>query len=431
MAKHLIVLTLAAAAVLAARTEAQNWPEFRGPAGQGHSSSQNLPLEWRHDSDGASKNVAWKQSIPGKGWSSPIFYEGKVYLTTAMPTEESSKLSLRALCLDAPTGEIAWNVEVLSKDKPTGLHNKNSHASPTPLVEGPRLYAHFGHYGTACLDLAGKILWRNTSLPYPPVHGNGGSPIIVDDALVFSCDGASDPFVVALNKNSGQLLWKTSRRSDAKKKFSFSTPLLITVNGQKQVVSPGSGVICAYDPKTGREIWRVRYAEGYSVVPRPVFGHGLVFLSTGFDRPVVMAIRPNGTGDVTKTHVAWTLPKGAPTTPSLLLAGGELYMVSDGGIASCVDARSGRVHWQERVGGNYSASPLYADGKIYFQNEEGTGVVIKAGQGFEKLATNPLNERTLASYAVGDGALFIRGEQHLFKVQAAATQRTENSVPSK
>ena len=429
MAKKFFTFALAAIAFTAAQGQGENWPEFRGPTGQGHSGSPHLPVEWRHDSDGSSKNIAWKQSIPGKGWSSPVVYEGNVYLTTATG-QEGDQLSLRVLCLDAATGAIVWNVEVFEKDKTTRIHDKNSHASPTALVEGQRLYVHFGPYGTACLDRTGKVLWRNSSLSYPPVHGNGGSPIVVDDALIFSCDGASDPFVVGLNKGNGQVLWKAARPSNAKKKFSFSTPLLITVNGQKQVVSPGSAVICAYDPKTGREIWRVRYAEGYSVVPRPVFGNGLVYFSTGFDRPVVMAIRPTGTGDVTETHVAWTLTKSAPTTPSLLLAGDELYMVSDGGIASCVDSRTGRVHWQERVGGNYSASPLYADGKVYFQNEEGTGVVIKAGREFQKLADNSLNERTLASYAVGDGALFIRGEQHLFKVQAAV-QRTENSGSSR
>lgn len=391
---------------------AQDWPEFRGPTGQGQVTGGRLPLEWS-----SSKNVAWKQAIPGKGWSSPVLRNGRLYLTTAMPGEGSG-MALRTLCLDAASGKEIWNVEVFGggSNSPSKIHNKNSHASSTPLLTEDRLYVHFGHQGTACLDLGGKVLWRNTSLGYPPVHGNGGSPVLVGDALIFSCDGASDPFVVALDKDSGKQLWKTKRETDAKKKFSFSTPLVIEVNGQKQVISPGSGAVCAYDPRTGRELWRARYGEGYSVVPRPVFGHGLVFLSSGFDKPVVMAIRPDGRGDVTETHVAWTLTKGAPNTPSLLLAGDELYMVSDGGIASCVDAKTGKVHWQERVGGNYSASPIFADGRIYFQNEEGTGVVLKAGREFQKLASNALGERTLASYAAADGALFIRTEENLYKV---------------
>jgi len=394
---------------------AEDWPEFRGPTGQGHAASARLPTEWS-----ATRNVAWKQSIPGQGWSSPIVKGGRVYLTTAVGAEEKSRpLSLRVLGLDADTGKILWNSEVFSREPgsaPRG-HTKNGQASPTPILAGGRLYVHFGHLGTACLDLDGKVIWRNDALHYPPVHGNGGSPVLVEDALIFSCDGASEPFVIALHKDTGKVLWKTERKADVKKSFSFSTPLVIEVDGRKQVISPGSGAVCGYDPRTGRELWRVRYGEGYSVIPRPVFGHGLLFLGTGYDRPTVMAVRPNGKGDVTDTHVAWTLTKGAPNTPSLLLVGAELYMVSDGGIASCVDARTGKVHWQERLGGNYSASPVFANGRIYFQNEEGDGVVVEPGKEFRKLATNTLGERSLASYAVGSDALFIRTEQNLYKIK--------------
>lgn len=400
---------------------AADWPEFRGPTGQGHASVSRLPLEWD-----ATRNVAWKQSLPGRGWSSPVLKDGRLYLTSAVE-DGSSKMSLRAFCLDEDTGKILWNVEVFGAGagQAPRIHSKNSHASATPLLADGRLYVHFGHQGTACLDIEGKVLWRNASLAYPPVHGNGGSPLLTGDALIFSCDGASQPFVVALDKNTGKVLWRTKRETPAKKKFSFSTPLLITVNGQQQIISPGSGAVCAFDPTTGREIWRARYGEGYSVIPRPVYGHGLLFVCTGFDQPAVMAIRPDGKGDVTETHVAWTLKKGAPNTPSLLLVGEELYMVSDGGIASCVDAKTGRVHWQERTGGNYSASPIHANGQIYFQNEEGTGVVLKAGKEFQKLATNTLSERTLASYAATDGALFIRAEQHLYKVTEDSKHKPE------
>ncbi len=387
----------------------EDWPQFRGPDGQGHSSARHLPIEWTY-----SKNVAWKTPIPGLGWSSPALRNGRLYVTTAMLGEDKS-ISLRALCLQALSGEILWNKEIFS-GVAGYVHSKNSHASPTPLLEGERLYVHFGAQGTACLDLTGEVLWRNTELNYPPVHGGGGSPILVDDALIFSCDGASDPFVVALDKSTGKILWKVSRQTDANKKFSFSTPLLIKVNGKKQVVSPGSNAICAYDPATGREIWRVHY-DGYSVIPCPVYGHGLVFTSTSFDHPVVMAIRPDGQGDVTATHVAWTSNRSAPNTPSLLLVGDELYMVADSGIASCLDAQTGRAYWQERIGGNCSASPVAAEGRIYIQNEEGVGVVLKAGKEFQKLSSNPLGERSLASYAVGDGALFIRTAQHLYRIQ--------------
>lgn len=398
------------AALLASHAGAADWPQFRGPDGQGHAVGIRLPTRWNE-----TENVAWKAEIPGAGWSSPIVHQGRIYLTTAVPMPNGNQ-SLRALALDARTGKLLWSTEVVSVT-PVNGHKKNSHASPTPLTDGTRLFVHFGPYGTAALDLGGKVIWRNTGLKYAPVHGNGGSPVLAGQALVFSCDGASDPFIVALNKNTGETLWRKARPFAPKKTFSFSTPLVITNKGQAQIISPASAGVVAYDPANGREIWRVSYPEGYSVVPRPVFGHGLVFLSSSFDRPVVYAIRPDGAGDVTATHVAWNINKGAPNTPSPLLVGDEIYFVSDSGIMTCADAKSGLVYWQERVGGNFSASPVFADGRIYVQSEEGVGTVLQPGKVFRVLATNDLKQRTLASYAVGDGALFIRGATHLFRVE--------------
>jgi outer membrane protein assembly factor BamB len=233
--------------------------------------------------------------------------------------------------------------------------------------------------------------------------------------LIFGCDGAEVRFLIALDRNNGEVRWKKSRSGNPFKQFSFSTPLLITVEGRKQIISPASDVVAAYDPADGSEIWRVRY-KGYSVIPRPVYGQGLVFISTGFDSPSVLAIRPDGKGDVTDSHVQWTLKKGAPNTPSLLLVGEELYMVSDGGVASCLDARTGSVHWQKRVGGAFSASPIFAAGRIYLQSEEGVGLVLRAGKEFEQLARNDLGERSLASPAVADGALFLRTAGHLYRI---------------
>ncbi|MGH7225545.1 MAG: PQQ-binding-like beta-propeller repeat protein, partial [Gemmataceae bacterium] len=388
-----------------------DWPEFRGPTGQGLVLKGKLPTKWD-----AKQNVSWKTTIPGKGWSSPIVAEGRVYLTTAVP-EDGGAQSLRVLCLDADKGDILWNKEVFHPDGKhvPRIHAKNSHASPTPLVRDGKLFVHFGHQGTACLDLDGKILWRNTTLRYAPVHGNGGSPILVEDLLVFSCDGGDQRFIVALNVADGKVRWKTPRAVEAAKKFSFSTPLLIDVEGRKQIISPGSNVVCAFDPADGKEIWRVRY-NGYSVIPRPVYGHGLVFLSSGYDRPSLLAIRADGEGDVTDTHVAWKTSKAAPHTPSLLLVGDELYAVSDGGVASCFNARTGEVYWQKRLGGSYSASPLVAGGKLYFQSEQGTGMVLQAGKKFKLLAKNSLDERSLASAAAADGALFLRTEKHLYRI---------------
>jgi outer membrane protein assembly factor BamB len=312
-------------------------------------------------------------------------------------------------------GKMIWDTEVFKVGQPhtQGIHGKNSYASPTPVFEDGRIYAHFGHFGTACVDEAGKVVWKNSSLGYKPVHGNGGCPVLVDGLLVFSADAAQDPFIAALDKGSGKVRWKSPRTSDAKKKFSFCTPLVIEVNGAKQLISPGSNVVCALNPKDGREIWRVRY-DGYSVVPRPIFGHGLVFLSTGFDRASALAIRPDGRGDVTDTHVAWKLDKGSPLTPSMLLIGDELYMVSDQGIVSCVDAKSGTVHWQERVARATSASPLFADGRIYIQDELGSGYVLKPGLTLQLLAKNDLGEKSLASPAVWRNRLLIRTQSALW-----------------
>ena len=360
--------------------------------------------------------MAWKKAIPGAGWASPILFREKIYLTTAVPLPNGNQ-SLRALCLDARDGKMLWNVEVFSATPVKG-HKKNSHASPTPLTDGERLYVHFGPYGTGALDLSGRILWRNTELKFPPVHGNGGSPALAGNVLVFSCDGASNPFFVALNKATGETLWRTPRNTGASKTFSFSTPLVITNNGVAQIISPTSGAVISYDPRSGKEIWRARYAEGYSVIPRPVFAHGLLFLSSAYDRPVFYAVRPDGQGDVTDTHIAWSINKSAPNTPSALVVGAEVYFISDAGIMTCADAKSGQVHWQERVGGNYSASPVFADGKIYTQSEEGVGTVLKPGRKFEVLAKNDVQERTLASYAIGDAVIYLRTAEHLLKIQA-------------
>jgi outer membrane protein assembly factor BamB len=401
-----------------ARAAADEWPQFRGPTGQGVSAATGVPVEW-----GPAKNVAWKTEIPGRGWSSPVLSGGRVYLTTAAGPANGA-VSLYAVCLDAGTGKVLWDTQVFRPDP--GLarakHEKNSPASATPVVAGDRVYVHFGPMGTAALDLAGKVVWRQESLKYPSVHGNGGSPALVStkagDLLVFSCDGASNPFVAALDARTGKVAWKTPRNTPAKRTFSFSTPLAIEAGGTTEVVIPGSGMLGAYDPATGKERWRVRYGEGYSVVPRPVLAHGLLYLSSGFDQPAVYAIKPDGAkGDATKTSVAWTIRKGAPTTPSPLVLGDELYFVSDSGVATCADAKTGAVHWTKRLeGGGVSASPVAAEGRVYVQNEAGVGFVVEAGKAFKLLAENDLGEPSLASYAVADGALFIRTERHLWKI---------------
>lgn len=392
------------------------WTEFRGPGGQGHSTATGLPVEWA-----PGKNVVWRTALPGQSWSSPVVANGKIFLTNAVMVNEENPeqgVSLRVLSLDAKTGKGLWDREVIHQTDPEALrkHDKNSHASPTPIYEHGRIYAHFGHHGTACVDETGKVLWTAFH-KYPPVHGTGGSPVLVDDLLVFNADGASDPVVIALDKNTGKDRWKVARpASPAPKKFSFSTPLVIEVNGQKQLLTAGSGIVQALNPKDGSEIWHVFYGTGFSVVPRPVYAQGLVFLSSGYQSPTAYAIRPDGKGDVTATHVAWTTSKRVPLNPSMLVVGEELYMLADSGVLSCLDAKTGTVHYEERLLGSSSASLLYADGRIYGIDEQGKAAVVKPGKTFQLLATNDLQERTLASMSVCDSDLLIRTEKALYRI---------------
>jgi outer membrane protein assembly factor BamB len=396
-----------------ATSSGDEWTQFRGATGDGISTAAHVPINWT-----ATEHVVWKQKIPGLGWSSPVLSHGKLYLTTA---EEVSAgvTSLRALCVDSGNGHIVWNVEVFQPE-PSAVkehHSKNGVASPTPVIASDRLYVHFGHLGTAALDLNGKILWRQTGVTYKPRHGNGGSPVLVGNSLIFSCDAAENPFVVALNRDNGDVRWRTPRNTTALKTFSFCTPTLIELDGVTQVVVPGSGFVGAYNPQDGKEIWRVQYGEGYSVVPRPVFANGLLFVATGFERPTLLAIDPKGAdGDATDTHVKWSATKGAPLTPSMLAVGDELYTVTDNGVATCFNSRTGGVHWTQRLAGDFSASPVFADSRIYFQNEAGTTYVVKAGTQYELAATNDIEERTLASLAPADGAIFIRSESNLWRV---------------
>ena len=415
MKRHWLAIIALMTFVSVNTARAANWTEFRGPSGQGISEETNVPTEW-----GPDKNITWKVSIEGNGWSSPIYLDGRLYLTTAIPKVGGEKYdqTLRTLCVNAKTGEKIWDEVVFDQTSRIvkRVHNKNSHASPTPITDGKNLYVHFGTVGTACLTLGGQIVWKNQELRYNPVHGNGGSPVLVDSKVIVICDGGDVNFLVAMDQETGNEVWRIDRTAEQGRKFAFSTPLLLDIDGKKQLVCPGAGSVRSYDPKDGREIWRADYPGGYSVIPRPVYGNGLVYICTGYGTPHLMAIDPTGTGNVTNTHVEWVVKKAVPHSASLLLVGKDLYMVSDRGIASCLDATSGEVIWQERVGGNYSASPIYADGKVYFQSEQGDGTVLKAGRDFEVLAKNSLRARTLASYAIADSALFIRFEGGLVRV---------------
>ena len=397
-------LALGAAASLSAQRA--DWPDFRGPGGQGHAEGRGLPLEWSEE-----RNVAWKAAVPGAGWSSPIVADGRVWITTGVPGRE---MSLRVIALDTATGRTVVDTEVFRLRIGPAPNAKNNRASPSVVVEGDRVYAHFGAEGTAALTTAGEIVWK-TRFPYESQHGAGGSPILHGDLLIFSGDGSDEAFVVALEKRTGKVKWKTDRRFPRAQ--AYSTPLAIKVGERDEIVSVGAFRAAAYDPANGKEIWRVSYGDGFSNVPRPVFGHGLVYIATGFQQPALIAVRPDGSGDVTRTHVAWTVKRGAPHTPSPLLVGDELYFVSDAGIATCVDAKTGAIHWQQRLNGNFSASPVFVDGRIYFQSEEGVTAVIAPGTSFKLLAVNRLDGATLASMAVAEGAFFLRSNTHVYRIR--------------
>ena len=391
---------------------AEDWPQFRGPTAQGHSAERGLSIKWSE-----SENVTWKTPVAGRGWSSPAVAQGKVWLTTAVDDQGST--SLRALAFDVETGREAINTEVFRVANPQAAHRKNSHASPTPIVEGDRVYVHFGADGTAALTTLGEIAWK-TRLSYRSQHGNGGSPALYRDLLIVSCDGSDEAYVAALDKGTGKVRWKTSRRQPWEQ--AYSTPLVIHVGDRDQVVSIGAYRAAAYNPQSGKEIWQVSYGTGFSNVPSPIYGHGLVYIATGFHQPSLLAVRPDGTGDVTSSHIAWTLSRGAPLTPSPLLVNDEIYVVSDNGIATCVNAKTGEIHWQQRIGGNFSASPVLADGHIYLLSEEGVATVLAPGKEFQKLATNSLDGSTLASMAVADGAIFIRSQSHLYRIGARKSE---------
>jgi len=391
---------------------AKDWNQFRGPTGQGHAEWNDLPLKWnRKDS------VDWKTELPGKAWSSPIMVESSLVLTNAIETEGG--LALEVLALDSVTGKKEWRVTLFEYDDSPRIHKKNSHASPTPFYDGDRLFVHFGNLGTACLSTGGKVIWKKI-FPYSPVHGSGSSPVVHGDLLLFSADGAKNPCLCALDKKTGEIKWKANRESEAKRKFSFCTPLVISRNGKYQIISPASDYVFSYDLK-GNQLWKSHYPGGYSVVPRPICGDEMIYVSSGYDRPTLYAVKVDGKGDVTQTHVVWKTSKAAPHNSSPVLvrdtAGRELFfMAADSGVVSCLDAKSGELKWMERVAGSCSASLLHAGGRIYLTDESGKTFVFKAGIPFKLLAENDLEERTLATPIAVPGGLVIRTENAVWKI---------------
>lgn len=420
---------------------AAEWPQFRGPKGDGVSATAKLPTTWSE-----TENIRWKVETPGRGWSSPVVADGRIWITSAIEREIDRKLqekyrsekfaknpmktdlnivgeiSLRLVGFDADSGDLVLDRELLSVKLPQPVHSLNSYASPSPVWHNGRIYCHFGTFGTVCYDIeAAQIVWQQ-ELPLEHSVGPGSSPVIVADRLVIPCDGADQQYVIALDTETGETMWKTERppmtgtSGDLHK--AFCTPLVINVDGQQQVVVVGAQWVVSYDPADGKELWKVRHGEGFSNVPRPVFGHGMIFMSTGYTRPEMWAIRVDGQGDVTKSHVVWKVPKQIPTMPSPVLVGNELFFVNDQGVASCLDALTGEQRWQKRVEGNYCASAWAADGKVYFANREGKTAVVRDGAEYERLADNQLDGQIFATPAILGDALLLRTDTHLYRIEA-------------
>ncbi len=407
-----------------------DWPEFRGPTGDGHVSSKTkplgLPMQWSE-----TENLRWKTEIPEHGWSTPAIMGGQVWLTSA--TEDGHDFFV--LCVDAETGKIICNDKLFHCDKPEVLGNPvNTYATPSPALEPGRVYVHFGSYGTACLDTSTrKVLWQRQDLPCRHYRGPSSSPIIFENLLILTLDGVDLQYVVALDKATGKTVWKTDRSiawndqnstdqmvRDGDRRKAHSTPLIVKVDGKFQMFSSGAKAAYAYDPRTGKELWRVHF-DAWSAAARPVYSDGLVFISTGYatGKTELLAIRVDGQGDVTDTHIAWRTDKMVPKNPSPVIVDGLLYMTADDGACTCLEPKTGNVVWQQHLSGTYAASPIYGDGHIYFFNQQGKALVLKPGRTFEALATNTLSSGMLASPAVSGKALFLRTKTHLNRIEVS------------
>ena len=404
---------------------AENWPQFRGPHADGQSTAHGLPVTFSE-----TQNVLWKTPVHGKAWSSPVVWDKQIWMTTA--TKDGTELG--AVCVDAESGRIVHDVVVLRIAKPQFCHPMNSYGTPTPVIEQGRVYLHFGTHGTACLDTASaSVLWTRQDFACDHFRGPASSPVVVDDLLVLTFDGVDVQYLVALDKASGKTVWKRDRNivydttaPDYHK--AYSTPAVLSVNGQTQLVSPSAGATIAYVPKTGEEIWRVR-SGGMNAAALPLFGNGLVYATSAAGGYQLFAVRPDGHGDVTDTHVAWKFAKNVPSRSSQILLGERLFMISDAGMISCVDAKSGQSVWQQRLGGAFCASPLYAEGRIYFFSEDGDIPVIAAADTYTLLATNHLNDGFMASPAVYHHSLILRSRTHLYRLETSPAPPQQSPAP--
>jgi len=440
MNRFFIVWAAGALLAILGQSVSADWPQFRGPRGDGHATAEGLVAEFAED-----KNILWKEAIPGKGWSSPVFGKGLIWLTTAETAgatpeqlekakealaknpigkemEVVGSISMSAVAVEASTGKLVAKIPLFKVEQPDAVHSLNSYASPSPILDGERLYCHFGTWGTACINTKSRqVIWK-ANLPTKHSVGPGSSPCLCGKILVIPCDGIDAQFVIGLDVLTGKEVWKTARPpmagNEVETRKAFSTPLLIEHEGKQQVVVPGAQWVAAYDPLTGKSLWQVNYAPGFSNVPRPVYGNGLVYVCTGYMVPELWAIRPDGSGDVTSTHVAWKVKQQVPAMSSPILVNEELYFISDNGIVTCVNATTGDQHWKKRIGGNFSASPMLADGKLFFCSREGETTLLKPGKTFEEIGRCTLDGQLMATPAIVDGTLLLRTQSHLYRIGA-------------
>jgi outer membrane protein assembly factor BamB len=430
---RILSLALATLAIGAGRAS-DHWPQFRGPNGDGHSDSNGLPLNWSE-----TENVKWKAAIHGKGWSSPVVWGNQVWQTTA--TEDGHELFV--VCVDRDSGTILRDQKIFEIEKPQFCHAFNSYASPTPAIEEGSIYVSFGSPGTACLETkTGKVIWERHDFVCNHYRGAGSSPILYGDLLIINFDGSDHQFVVALDKQTGKTVWRRERSIDFKDldadgkpqtegdlRKAFATPQVAVLDDQPLLISQGAKATYAYEPLTGREIWRVEERTSHSAGTRPVVGHGMIFVPTGWSNGEILAIKSGKAGEVMDANtdsapdakrqlqVVWKTKRNAPKKPSLLLVEDLLFGIEDGGVASCLDAKTGTEVWRERVGGNYSASPVYAEGRIYFFSEEGKTTVIEARRQFKVLAENQLEAGFMASPAIAGRAFLLRTRTHLYRIE--------------
>ena len=415
-----------------------NWTQWRGPTGQGHATAaRGLPLKWSEQ-----ENIRWKTELPGRGWSSPVIVSSRIWLTTAIETkltEEQRKarisgiqngdtlsasgpVTFRAICVARDSGQILHDVELFVEQQPDPIHALNSYASPSPIWDNDRLYCHFGTNGTVCVDTkAAKVLWTNREHRIKHENGAGSTPVLWKDKLIFHCDGSDQQYIVALDTESGKTAWRTARsgmlNANPQLKKAYGTPLVLELEGKSIALSTGADWLYGYDPATGQELWKLSYGVlGFSVVPRPVYANGTLYISTSFMQPEILAVKL-GNGQTTP-EIAWRQKKGAPQMSSPLLIERELYMVNDKGVATCLDSRSGDSHWSERLGGNFSSSPLFADGHVFVGNREGQMFVIEPGTTFQLKATNTLDGAIMASPVALERALYVRTDKSLYRIES-------------